>query len=411
MHHSVWYITKYFSPKTETSMGGRSWFLLSELAASGVDVTIISSDSNNLVDLPYLQDRVFVEEVQGVRIVWLKTLKYSVAKSVKRILSWFHFEYNLVVMSKDNLPKPDVIVVSSLSLLTIFNGLYLKRKYRCRFILEIRDIWPLTIVEEGGFSELNPFIKFLSFIEKLGYRYADLIIGTMPNLKKHVSQVSATKTEVVCVPMGVSESQINQYSLVDADYLKRYLSSPKFKVVYAGTVGITNALETFFEAAKQLEDETSVEFLLVGEGALLSYFKNRYGDLPNLKFAPKVPRHSVQAVLAECDLVYFSVFPSKVWEYGQSLNKIVDYMLSGKPVIGSYSGYPTMINEADCGVYVPPGDALALANQILRFSKMPRMQLEEIGGRGRSWLIKNRNYRVLSADFAKAIFKDYEKNI
>ena len=190
MARSVWYITKYFSPKTETSMGGRSWFLLSQLASTGVDVTVISSDSNNLVDVPALHSSVFVEEVKGVRIVWLKTLKYSVAKSAKRMLSWFHFEYNLFLLSKDRLSKPDVIVVSSLSLLTILNGIYLKRKYKCRFVLEIRDIWPLTLVEEGGFSPRNPLVKVLSFIERLGYSNADLIIGTMANLKQHVLQVS-----------------------------------------------------------------------------------------------------------------------------------------------------------------------------------------------------------------------------
>ena len=120
------------------------------------------------------------------------------------------------------------------------------------------------------------------------------------------------------VPMGVSEAQIKQPSRVEPNYVENYLSSAKFKIVHAGTVGITNALETFFEAARLLEDEASIEFLLVGEGALLSEYKSRYGNLPNLKFAPKVARDSVQAVLAECDLVYFSVLPSKIWAYGQS---------------------------------------------------------------------------------------------
>jgi glycosyltransferase involved in cell wall biosynthesis len=316
-----------------------------------------------------------------------------------------HFELNLFLFSKKSLPRPDVIVVSSLSILTILNGLYLKQKYKCRFVLEIRDIWPLTLVEEGGFSECNPFVLLLSFLEKLGYRQADLIIGTMPNLEQHVREVSASTSDVVCVPMGVSESQFNQKSWLDQAYKDKYLSSSKFKVVHAGTVGITNALETFFEAANLLRSNQSVEFVLVGDGALLKHFKSLYGGLPNLVFAPKVPRQTVQAVLSECDVVYFSAYPSKVWTYGQSLNKIIDYMLSGKPVIGSYGGYPSMINEANCGVFVPPGDPRALADEVVKFSKMSRQQLTEIGNRGRSWLLVNRNYKSLSADFAEAIFR------
>lgn len=71
------------------------------------------------------------------------------------------------------------------------------------------------------------------------------------------------------------------------------------------------------------------------------------GICRNLIFAPKVQKQMVQSVLARCDLVYFSVHVSTVWRFGQSLNKVIDYMLSGKPIIASYTGYPSMINEAE----------------------------------------------------------------
>jgi len=53
-------------------------------------------------------------------------------------------------MPKGQLPKPDVIVASSLSPLTVVNGFLLRKRYRCRLVFEIRDIWPLTITEEGA---------------------------------------------------------------------------------------------------------------------------------------------------------------------------------------------------------------------------------------------------------------------
>src|SRR5690554_6415792 len=118
MSQTVWYITKYFSPATATTPGGRAWFLLKELAQSGHHVVVITSDSNNLVEVPKLNKAVTVEQRDGLQLVWLKTLKYGVAKSVVRLLSWFHFEWNLFRINKKELPRPDAIVVSSLSLLT-----------------------------------------------------------------------------------------------------------------------------------------------------------------------------------------------------------------------------------------------------------------------------------------------------
>ena len=404
MTKNIWYISKYFAPETNNSPGGRGWLILKGLKEQGINSTVITSDSNNLIDPVNFQGLKKVESVDGINLVWLKTLKYGVSKSYRRILSWFHFELNLFFLNKENLPEPDAIVVSSLSLLTVLNGLWLKRKYRCRLIFEVRDIWPLTIIEEGGVSASNPMVKFLAWVERLGYKYSDAIIGTMPNLEAHVRAVSDCNTPVHCVPMGFSGEQLKRGQELDAGYVSRYLSSRQIKVVHAGTVGITNALEPFFEAALILEEDSSIQFILVGDGALKEEYLNRYGHLENLVFAPKVHKDQVQAVLSHCDIVFFSTFNSKVWQYGQSLNKLIDYMLSGKPIVASYSGYPSMINEAECGFFIPSEDPKALAMKLKELSGLDPSELNRIGARGRQWLVSKRNYQVLASKFAHSVF-------
>lgn len=404
MKKTVWYISKYFAPKTSTAPGGRGWFLMKGLVDLGYEVIVITSDSNSLIEPVNLPSNVCEETVSDVRIIWLNTLKYNIAKSPKRILSWFHFEWNLFFLNKRKLPKPDSIVVSSLSLLTVLNGLYLKYRYNCRLVFEVRDIWPLTITEEGGFSRFNPFVIFLSLIEKFGYKYSDAIIGTMPNLAAHVKKVSSAKTPVYCVPMGVSKAHLEQSEAISSDYISMYLSSSKMKVVHAGTVGITNALEVFFKCAESLVSNNDIEFILVGDGPLKNDYIVRYGHLPNLIFAPKVSKNQVQSLLNYCDVVYFSVFPSEVWEYGQSLNKVVDYLLSGKVVVASYYGFPSMINEACCGYYVPAGDVQALNLKLVELSLLSKAERDEIGLRGKRWILNNRSYERLSTEFANIVF-------
>lgn len=404
MSKTVWYISKYFAQKTQSAPGGRGWFLLKGLADLGFQSVAICSDSNVLIEPISIHGSSKIEELEGVKICWLKTSKYKVAKSIKRIISWFHFEYRLFFFDNSKLPTPDVIVVSSLSILTVLNGLRLKRKYKCRLIFEVRDIWPLTIVEEGGFSQYNPFVLFLSLIEKMGYKYSDAIIGTMPNLAEHVANVCKTSKPVYCIPMGFSEEQLYNQCNIDEDYYLKYLSSEKFKIVHAGTIGITNALDVFFKTAEKLVSNDEIEFIVVGDGPLKSFYSSKYGHLSNVVFAPKVNKDQVQAVLSHCDLVYFSVFPSKVWEYGQSLNKVIDYMLSGKPILASYYGYPSMINEAECGYFVPSGDSDSLKDKIVELSQMPKSLRNELGQRGRDWLFTNRTYKHLSIQFSKILF-------
>jgi glycosyltransferase involved in cell wall biosynthesis len=326
-------------------------------------------------------------------------MKYCVAKSARRILSWLHFEWRLLWLPKQKLSKPDVVVVSSLSLLTVLNGIWWRTRYKCRLVFEVRDIWPLTLTEEGGFKPSNAFVWGLGVIERLGYKHADAIVGTMPNLGEHVRQVLGYRKTAYCIPMGVDSATFATPEALPADYVATNFPKNKFVVAHVGSIGITNALDTFLDCAETMQDQPNIHFLVVGDGDLRETYREKYAHLSNLTFGPRVPKSMVQSVLAKCDLLYFSVHVSKVWQYGQSLNKVIDYMMAGKPVVASYTGYPSMINEADCGTYMPAGDVAALKHEVERYALMDAQDRQLIGARGRAWLVHNRSYPKLAKEY------------
>ena len=176
MTASIWYISKYVTPQYAAKLGARGFHILREFARLGHRAVLITSDSNHLATPPRLRGPRFHENVNGVDVHWLRTRKYRSADSIGRIISWLDFEWRLFRMPHTELPRPEVIIVSSLSLLTILNGLWLRRRYRCKLVFEVRDIWPLTLVGTGGYSPRNPIIMLLAWIEKLGYSRADLIV-------------------------------------------------------------------------------------------------------------------------------------------------------------------------------------------------------------------------------------------
>lgn len=406
MSHCVWYVSKYVCPPQRGTAGVRGYLLMKELATLGHKVLIITSDSNQLTQAPSFEGNYLRESSDGIDLWWVKTLKYDIAKSSKRILSWLHFEWRFFLMPKKQLHAPDVLIISSLSLLTIINGFLLRRKYGCKLVFEIRDIWPLTLTEEGGFKESNPFVKALAFVEKLGYKYADLIVGTMPNLKAHVKHVLGYDRHVDCVPMGYEEHSASTALQLSQDFIDQYIPQDKLVVAHVGSIGITNALDTYFACAATMTQASNIHFLVVGDGDLKMQYETTYGHLANVTFAPKVSKELVPAVLAQCNLLYFSAHPSKVWEYGQSLNKVIDYMLSGKPILASYTGYPSMIDEAQCGTFVPAGDVAALREELLRLAALQPAELAARGTRGREWILANRSYKQLGADYLKIVFAD-----
>ena len=168
---------------------------------------------------------------------------------------------------------------------------------------------------------------------------------------------------------------------------------------------MTNSLDTFFKAAHLLKNNTNIRFIIVGDGALRKNYIKNYGYLPNLFYFTKIKKNQVQSFLSYADVLYFSTFKSKIYEYGQSANKIIDYMISKKPIIVSYSGFPSMINEAKCGYFVPAENPNALAKKIIEMKSMTKTKLNDMGIRGRNWILKNRKYKMLADNYLKLIFE------
>jgi glycosyltransferase involved in cell wall biosynthesis len=80
-------------------------------------------------------------------------------------------------------------------------------------------------------------------------------------------------------------------------------------------------------------------------------------------------------------------------------------MISGKPVLASYSGYQSMINEAQSGLFVPAEDEESLYTAILSMFSMTSVELEAMGARGKEWLIKNRQWETLADNYLTIINK------
>jgi len=391
-------ISKYALSK-EVGFETRLFSLARIFVKMGNDVTIISSADNYFGRFPEYQKTYNYQIIDGIKVTWIKVIKYQKTVSVKRVLSWIDYELKLFWIKKKMFNGPDIIIVSSLSLLSIINGLRLKKQLKCKIIFEIRDIWPLTLVEVGGYSPLNPFVKFLALIEKWGYQKSDLVLGTMPNLGEHVKNVTGKQINTVCIPFGFDLSNFKEHAsnkFKEKDY---GIPSNKFVIGYAGSIGLSNGLDTFTETIKYFKEHQDIYFVILGGGGLREYYIKSLQGCSNVLFIPKVERHEVRAILAKCNVLYFATLKSKVWDYGWSLNKLIDYMISGKPILASYSGFQSMINEANSGIIVPAEDKESLINAIKKMQSMPPEELETMGERGKQWLIDNRQWKSLADDY------------
>lgn len=400
MNKNVWIISKYASP-LKYGFASRHFYFAQEFNNLGYDTTVISSDSNHLVAFPKFKQRFTSEIIDSVKTIWLRTKKYKGANSIGRIISWIDFEFKLNLLNKKRLPRPDIIIVSSLSLLTILTGIRLKHKYKCKLIFEIRDIWPLTIIQLGGYSLKNPFVKLLQHIEKKGYKASDIIVGTMPNLAEHVTNVIGSNNKCFNIPQGLEVTLYENPQPLSDEFINQHIPKSKFIVGYAGSIGRSNALETIIECAIDLKDNANIHFAFLGGGDQLEEFKKKTSGLSNISFLPKVQKKQVQSIIKHFDVLYDSVKDISLYKYGLSRNKWIDYMYAAKPIIASYSGYPSMLNEADCGTFVPAENKDSLKHVILYYASMSQDARNEIGLKGKNWLLENRAFSKLAKEYTK----------
>ena len=399
---AIWVISKYFSPR-EYGFETRSFAMARHWAAAGRSVVMIASDSNHFARFPKLETAQVEETIAGIRCVWLRVMKYTRTASMRRVLTWLHFEWRLLRLDDSRLPRPAVIVVSSLSLFTILNGLRLRRRHGCKLVFEIRDIWPLTLVEEGGFSRWHPLSLVMAWVERLGYRRADLVIGTMPNLGPHASRIAGRPIRCECIPFGFEPDEVAAAEAKPPQVRRIDRTPGQLVVGYAGSMGETNALDTIVECIVRLRDDSRFKFVMVGDGDMRAKFQAQTVDCPNVEWIGRVPRGEVRAWLEQCDLLYFAVHDSKVWESGMSLNKLTDYLLSAKPVIASYSGFPSILDESGCGEYLPSRDVPALLDALERYAAMPARDRERMGAAGRTWLFEHRTWAILAAQYLEIL--------
>ena len=118
-----------------------------------------------------------------------------------------------------------------------------------------------------------------------------------------------------------------------------------------------------------------------------------------------VPKIAMPALLEAIDIAFIGLQPQALFRFGISPNKLMDYMMAGKPIIQSVSSGNDLVTEVGCGITVPPNNAKLIAEAVIKLSKLSKDDLYQMGQRGALFVSAKRSYAVLSDDFIKILEK------
>ena len=334
MGKHIWIVNHYALPPY-LSGGTRHFDYAKYLVKEGYNVTIIASSFHyqKLEDHKVYSNNFFVEEeIEGINFVWLKTAKYK-KNNWKRFYNMLSYYKNLLKYKKyikNKRPKIDVIIGSSVHLIAVYGAYKISKKNKTPFIMEVRDLWPKTLIDLGV-PKYHPVIVFFSFLEKFLYKKADKIITLLPKSANYIKNKGIDPSKIEWLPNGVDISKYKQVTPLE----KKEKNSKPFLLMYVGVIGIANNLDNILECAKLLKEDKNIFFKIIGDGQERVRLENLVleNNLKNIQFVGTVPKNEVVGNLKEADVLLFNLEDSPVFKYGLSSNKLFDYLASRKPII------------------------------------------------------------------------------
>lgn len=397
---TIWIINEY-AGSPHNGMEFRHYYLAKHLAKLSYNVIIISASFSHLfIKLPKCNNIISREKIDGVQYFWIKVINYRNSTNKKRVLKWIQFSLKLFLLNLVDIPNPDYILLSPMATFPVVPSYLLSKLKKAKFLIEIKDIWPLSVVELGNYSENNPLVSILRSFELFGIKHANSIISNLPNYGQYLSENGINK-EFHYIPNGISldDTMLNENLSED---IKEMIPQSKFIVAYAGTIGLANGLEYLIEAAKFLQ-WSNIIIIIIGEGANKKELIKQAGSLNNVLFLPVIPKRQIQSALMNFDVCYIGWRKKKIYQYGISANKIFDYMYAGRPILQSIDSKFNIVEQAHCGICVESENSKAIANGILELYEMPKNELERLGQNGKEYVLKYHTYEVLAKQFKEVL--------
>ena len=321
--------------------------------------------------------------VDGVPFVYVHTRSYTGRKGES--LSFIDFYMNMLKCYKF-FERPDAIMAAMPQPLSCLAGYQIAKKLKVPYITSIVDLWPLSIVEYADFSDKNPVIQAMYGYERWLYEKSDEIVFTWEGAYDYIidkgwdKTIPRSKFHYINIGVDLKEFYTNmeQYQLDDPD-----LKDDVFRVMYCGSVRTANDIGTVVSCAKSLNDDgygDKIRFIIYGDGPDREILEQRCIDenIPNVVFKGSIEKKYIPYALSCSDLNILNLKPAKTQKYGNSSNKLFEYLAAGNPVIANIDeGKYPIITKYGCGKVVKAGSSEEYAKGVEFFFNLGAEEREE----------------------------------
>lgn len=411
---NVWIVNHYAIPP---SMGGlvRHYYFSKYLQKKGHNVKIFTSSKIHNTDINMIKDKsLYKEEMEdGVEYTFVRSRDYK-GNGLDRIINMIDtpFKMQKAMRCFYKKEKPDVIYTSSPDLFVAFFALLFGKMHKIPVVVEIRDLWPESIVEYNGMSRKNPIIQILYQLEKWIYKKADQLIFTMEGGKEYIKdkgwdkKINLDKVNHVNNGVDLEEFEYNcKHYQLDRELMEE---KDVFKAVYVGSIRKVNNLQSLIDAAKYLIDE-KIKIYIYGDGTEKEQLETECHELGlKVYFRGRIEKRYVPYILTQSDLNIINVQAAGLNKYGCSWNKLFEYMAAKKPILCNLPVKYDLIRKHSLGIVEKFKKAKDYANAISQMAGLSNQEYMQFC-ENMSSISEKYDYSVLTNKVEKILYKATQK--
>lgn len=373
---NILFLSHYFYPEGNAP-ATRVYNFCREWVKEGHKVTVITcapNVPNGKVYSGYKNKLYQIENMEGIKVIRVWTYIAPNSGTSKRIINYLSYMISSIVAGIF-IRKIDLVISTSPQFFCGWAGLILSKLKFKRNILEIRDIWPDSIIAVGAMKK-SPLIHMIKWLEMKMYKYSTKIVTVGEGYKRELIQKGVDPSKISVVSNSV-DSKTFYPRPPSPDILQNNPECKnKFICSYIGTIGMASGLDVVLKASEKLQklpEPSNIHFLLIGSGAILDDLKSKASNrhLKNISFLGLQPKHSIPDYIAISDIILVHLKKQDLFKTVLP-SKMIEAFAMSKPILLGVEGFAKeLLEKAQAGVSMEPENEDELIQQLKNLKDQP----------------------------------------
>ncbi|OAS88207.1 MULTISPECIES: glycosyltransferase family 4 protein [Metabacillus] len=317
-----------------------------ELSNQGYKVKVLTADPSYPNRNIYRKNPEFWnEDIPDEDIIRIKTKTRKYTRNIlNRFLLYIEVLVKLIFTISKLDKQYDVIFATSPPIFIGFAGMFAKFRLKKKLILDVRDLWPESLLGVGVFTN-KLVLKLSYFLEQKLYDSAEKIIVNSEGFIPYITSKGINKEDIIFIPNSLTEEELSKKPKAATE------SNETKTIIYTGNLGLAQDLLTLVELAEMFQQRSDIHFKIIGYGFKKDQVKNLVDEkhLSNIEIIQVKNRKDTLKEVSLADIAYVGLVEKSVFQTVLP-GKIIDYMCMQKPIVGNIEGYSKkVIKEAKCG--------------------------------------------------------------